>query len=100
MSALQIKSAKITTTESQQRQKMLFSKYVHLRFEFAFFFFFFFWCYSCSSWILYVEIWMFFILEDSDKSESRIVIPTKIVFKSMYYIRENKYGSIGFIAFN
>ena len=27
-------------TESQQRRKMLFSKYVHLRFEFAFFFFF------------------------------------------------------------
>ena len=33
---------------------------------------------------------MFFILEDSDKSESRIVIPTKMVFKSMYLHKREK----------
>ena len=41
---------------------------------------------------------MFFILEDSNKSESRIVIPTKMFFRSMYlHRRENKYDIIGFL---
>lgn len=44
------------------------------------------------------EIWMVFILEDSSKIESRIVIPTEIFFKSVYlHRREDKCDSIGYI---
>lgn len=41
---------------------------------------------------------MVFILEDSDKSESRIVIPIKMFFKKYYlHRRENKYKIMGYL---